>query len=345
MNENQFAKPRLTVLMPVYNVEKYLREAIDSILNQTFADFELLIMDDCSTDSSADIIASYNDSRIRYVRNERNLGLAENLNRGIELAQTEYVSRMDGDDISINTTLEKQLKFLDSHPEIGICGAGFRFFGTKSSTVYYPEYHEDSKVGMFFGCTVILPMFRLSVFKENNLRYKTSAFPAEDYRMWAEAFRVTKVYNFQEVMFNYRMHSEQISTEKRQIQIEKSNEVRLFMLDWLSPDFTDDEKLFFIKKFVPAKISNKKEMDEIVSFADTILKHNAKYKQFDEHALKKRFKIHFSNSTYYYLLDEFFTKRYSIAGFVRFLFTGLGKYLQPRLFSKVFVKSVLMKRR
>lgn len=128
--------PRVTVLMPVYNVEKYVKEAIESVLNQSYKNFQLLILDDCSTDDTAGIVKSFTDTRIRYYRQEKNVGLAENLNSGVELSDTEYLARMDGDDISVPTWLEKQILFLDAHPEIGLCSVGFRFFWYKRLCCY-----------------------------------------------------------------------------------------------------------------------------------------------------------------------------------------------------------------
>ncbi len=101
-------KPHLTVLMPVYNAEKFLGEAIESILNQTFTDFEFLIIDDGSTDSTIKIIESYTDSRIRLFKNQENLGISATLNKGIEMASTELIARMDADDISYSSRIQKQ---------------------------------------------------------------------------------------------------------------------------------------------------------------------------------------------------------------------------------------------
>jgi len=114
--------PRITVLMAVYNGKKYLREAIDSILGQTFTDFEFLIVDDGSTDSSQEIICSYVDPRIRLVENHENLGLTRSLNKGLSLARGEYIARQDADDISLSTRFEKQIEFLDAHPDIALLG-------------------------------------------------------------------------------------------------------------------------------------------------------------------------------------------------------------------------------
>jgi len=114
--------PKVTVLMPVYNAEKYLKEAIGSILGQSFSDFEFLIINDGSTDSSVKIIKSYDDPRIRFIANEKNLGVIPTLNKGFALAQGEFIARMDADDISLPKRLELQADFMDKHPEAGAIG-------------------------------------------------------------------------------------------------------------------------------------------------------------------------------------------------------------------------------
>ena len=145
--------PRVTVLMPTYNVAPWVEEAIQSVLNQTHRDFELLVVDDGSTDNTLDHVRSIQDDRIRIAAFPDNVGLAENLNRGLDLIGTELVARMDGDDIAEPDWLETGINVLDTHPEVGICSFGFQFFGTKTSLVRFPEHNEDSKAQMLFGCT------------------------------------------------------------------------------------------------------------------------------------------------------------------------------------------------
>ena len=114
--------PAVSVVMPVYNGEKYLRESIDSILNQTYTDYEFIIVNDGSNDKTEEIILSYNDNRIRYIKNEKNLQIVKSLNRGIELAKGRYIARMDADDISLPRRFEKQITFMENNLEIGVCG-------------------------------------------------------------------------------------------------------------------------------------------------------------------------------------------------------------------------------
>ncbi len=123
--------PRITVIMPVYNCELYIKEAIDSILNQTFTDFEFLIIDDASTDKTVSIIKEYKDFRIQLIEKEGNKGISDSLNYGLKVAKGEYIARMDGDDISLPERFVKQVTFLDSNPDVILCGSNFGIIGTE----------------------------------------------------------------------------------------------------------------------------------------------------------------------------------------------------------------------
>ena len=120
--------PRVSVILPAYNAEAYLKEAIDSILNQTFPDFQLIVINDCSTDGTEEIIRQYADPRLVPVKNEKNLGIAATLNRGLSLAQGDYIARMDADDISLPHRLERQVAYLDAHPDIAVLGTNVETF-------------------------------------------------------------------------------------------------------------------------------------------------------------------------------------------------------------------------
>lgn len=197
--------PKVTVLMPVYNAEKYISEAIQSILNQTFRDFEFLIINDGSTDSSVEIIESFKDERIRLVHNEKNMNLVPTLNRGLELAQGEYVARMDADDISYPTRLEKQVEYMDKNPEIGICGTWIEFFDAGKGIQKYPVEHELIKASILFFNPMAHPtvMMRKAILNENNLRYSRNL--SEDYDLWGRASFLVKLHNLPEVLLNYRI--------------------------------------------------------------------------------------------------------------------------------------------
>lgn len=335
--------PRVTVLMPTYNVAPWVEEAIRSVLKQTYSDFELLVVDDGSTDDTLEHVRAINDSRIRIAAFPDNVGLADNLNRGLDLIETELVARMDGDDIAEPEWLETGIKVLDSHPDIDICSFGFQFFGTKTSLVRFPEHHEDSKAQMLFGCTVIVPVMRRKVFTENDLRYRTDTFPAEDYSLWARAYRVAKVYNVQRTLFHYRTHATQISTARRQAQIEKSNEVRLQMLEWLSPDFTDKEKQYFLEYFVPCKIEKQEDIDELRRFANLMLERNTQG-HYDTSALHRKFKNHIAYGALAYAEEKYFPKNYNPICLLRLLTSGFYCTLPAKNRHKIIVKCLLLKK-
>lgn len=334
--------PRLTVLMPTYNVSPWVEEAIQGVLLQTYADFELLVVDDGSTDDTLERVRAIKDSRIRIAAFPDNVGLADNLNRGLDLIDTELVARMDGDDIAEPDWLETGIKVLDSHPDIDICSFGFQFFGTKTSLVRFPEHHEDSKAQMLFGCTVIVPVMRRKVFTDNNLRYRTDTFPAEDYSLWARAYRVAKVYNVQQTLFHYRTHATQISTARREAQIEKSNEVRLQMLEWLNPGFSDEEKRYFLDNFVPCKIEQQQDIDRLKRFANLLVNRNTQG-HYDTSALRRKFKSHIAYGALAYAEDHYFAKGYNPARFLRLLTSGLYTTLPAKNRRKLLVKSLLLK--
>ena len=143
--------------MPVYNAEKYIVEAVDSILNQTYSDFEFIIIDDCSTDASYEILQSYaaKDNRIRLFKNDVNKKLPKTLNFGISQAKGKYIARMDADDISLPERFAKQIKFMESHPEIGVCGTWLVEFSKTGEKPVTPNItHEDIIVTMYFSITI-----------------------------------------------------------------------------------------------------------------------------------------------------------------------------------------------
>ena len=145
--------PRITVLMSVYNDEKYLQESIDSILNQTFKEFEFLIINDVSTDNSLSILKenAKKDPRIKLIINEQNIGLIASLNKGLQLASCDLVARMDSDDIAVSTRLEAQYQFMLQHPEVSVCGGAFIYQEEPDRINTYPETHSDIVISSLYA--------------------------------------------------------------------------------------------------------------------------------------------------------------------------------------------------
>lgn len=335
---------KVTVLMPTYNVAPYVKEAIDSVLQQTYNDFELLIIDDCSTDDTISVVRGINDPRIRIVQNDKNVGLAENLNRGLSYIFTEYVARMDGDDIAEPFWLEREVAILDSHPDIGICSGGFERFGTVKSLVRFPEQHEDCMANMLFECSVIVPTFRMSLYRDYGLRYNTDAFPAEDYRFWAECLRVTRIYNIQETLFHYRMHPTQICTARREEQQRKVAQVRRYMLEWLSEDFAEEEKVYYTGSFMATQIASKQDLHERKAFCRKMIDKNRSVGHFDDEALRRRLDKHLRLTLYSTIVERYFDGGYSIPRYLRYLIDGLALHTGSKYETKFLLKSLLHKK-
>lgn len=213
--------PRVTVLMSVYNGEQYLREALNSILNQTFTDFEFLIINDGSTDHSVTIIESYKDPRIHLIHNEARQGLPAALNRGIELAQGEYIARMDSDDISMPSRLEKQVAFMDENPKIGVSGTWIQHFGDTDKTIRLPTDPELIRCNLLFGInylahpTIIL---RKKDFINHNLFYDPLMIHGQDADLWSRAGSFFLLSNLPEVLLKYRVRRGW-SEEKKKISV------------------------------------------------------------------------------------------------------------------------------
>lgn len=206
--------PKVSVLMPVYRTkEEYLRAAIESILNQTFRDFELLILDDCPDDSREALVKSYDDARIVYRRNERNLGITPSRNRLMELARGEYLAVFDHDDVSLPTRLEKEVAYLDAHPDVGVVSSWVGEVADPKDVTRQPENDEDIRLALMWDCPVTHPasMLRKSVLEANGIRYEAYFSPAEDYGLWCRLVGVTKFHNLPEVLFLYRSHADNTS--------------------------------------------------------------------------------------------------------------------------------------
>ena len=199
--------------MPAYNAEKYLREAVDSILVQTFTDFELIIINDGSTDATKDIILSYNDPRIVYIENERNSGICVTLNRGLDAARSGYIARMDSDDISLPERLAKQVAYMDAHPEIGALGSDIEVFGEGFVPYTFEQLHtpEECQAGLLFNSCFAHPsvIIRKSVLRNNNLQYNDAFRGLEDYELWWQIGKYSKLNNLPESLLRYRHHQKQ----------------------------------------------------------------------------------------------------------------------------------------
>ena len=226
--ESNLKNPKVSVLMPVYKTsELYLRQAIESILSQTFKDYEFLILDDCPLYSVEKIVKSYDDKRIFYAKNFRNLGISATRNKLIDMAKGEYLAVMDHDDIAMTERFEKQVKFLDLHPDVGVVGSWYERFPHKKIKKMY-IINSQIERDLMYNCSILHPsaMIRKSVLIENNIRYEAEFSPAEDYRLWTRLIGKTKFANIPEVLQKYRDHENNTSKNQAEKMRECSEKIR-----------------------------------------------------------------------------------------------------------------------
>ena len=209
--------PKVTVLMSVYNGEKYLNEAIDSILGQTFKDFEFLIVNDGSTDKTAEILKSYKDPRIKIINNNKNIGLTKSLNKGLKLARGEYIARQDADDISMPERLEKELKFMEIQQNYAAVGTFSKIINEKSEVISLNHNPgEYTQIQEFFkkdNCiTHGSVMIRESCLQEIGL-FNESMARSQDFELWLRLSKKYYLANIPEYLYKLRKHKNSIETK------------------------------------------------------------------------------------------------------------------------------------
>lgn len=220
--------PIISVVMSVYNGEKYLSEAIESVLNQTYKDFEFIIINDGSSDSSLEIIKKYQnqDERIVLISRE-NKGLVASLNEGIEKAKAKYIARMDADDICLATRFEEQIEYMEKN-NLDLCGSWIETFNEENilNVWKYPETHSDIEFRSFFMCSFAHPSVMIKKIVFDKLKYENET--AEDYRLWCDILaNGYKVGNIQKVLLKYRLHNNQLTQTKSKELINSANNIGL----------------------------------------------------------------------------------------------------------------------
>ena len=240
--------PRVSVLMPAYNSEKYIATAIESILNQTFSDFEFIIINDGSTDNTAKIVRQYarRDPRIKFIDNKKNRGLIAVLNMGLDLCTGEYIARMDSDDVSRPQRFKLQVEYMDAHPECGVVSAWIQKFGPTVHGTEIFKYTPKLKLLdlLIYGPQMAHPaaMIRASVLRDNNIYYDPAYPHAEDYALWASIAQFAELHNLQTVLLDYRWHDTNVSIVHRDIQHDSAHRIQRDLLSKYLSKSTDVQK-------------------------------------------------------------------------------------------------------
>jgi glycosyltransferase involved in cell wall biosynthesis len=216
-------KPLISVIIPTRNAEKFIREAVESIILQSYSHLQILILDDASSDATLSIVEKLADPRIEIYKSPANKGQSYQLNLGIEHSRGDYISIMHADDVANSDKLEKQLGFLNNNPEVGICGCHVNLIGDKKGLWVYPLNDRQCKDMLLNSVPFAHPavLIRKSVLKQIPNPYDLQLVAAEDYDLWVRLAVVTGFGNVQEPLLSYRIHSQQIS-QVRKVQEEQA---------------------------------------------------------------------------------------------------------------------------
>ena len=277
----------VSIVMPVYNAQDYVGRAIDSILAQSFTAFEFIIIDDCSTDNSVNIIASFKDQRIRFFRNDRNQGIVYSLNRGIAVANGRLVARMDADDISLPQRLNAQVAFMNEHPEVGMCGSYIKLIGSQNDIIRYYTDDAHIKANLIFETGMAHPavMMRKSVIDQHQLYYQTTYQAAEDYELWVRAASVTKFANLPQILLHYTIHKQSISQQQFAQQLEGTHSIRSHQLQKMGFSMSIEQLLLHqqVCSFsFPRRLQTVRQVEE---WFILIVQQNSKQPTYDPQAL------------------------------------------------------------
>jgi glycosyltransferase involved in cell wall biosynthesis len=237
--------PVVSVVMPVFNSEQYIRESVDSVLSQTLKDIELIIVDDGSTDKSEEIIQSIHDNRIVYRKLDKNMGAATATNIGHALANGKYIAHMDSDDIAVPNRLELQALFLEKFPGVDVLGGKMEVFGAKHYVAYAPSSDGEIKANLLFGAANIYnptAMFRRSFMKEKQITCDQSH-KTFDWKFWVQAMmKGARFANLDGIVLRYRGHENQISKDLSIFRKELA-ETRISVLKLFYPNLIDEERV------------------------------------------------------------------------------------------------------
>jgi glycosyltransferase involved in cell wall biosynthesis len=293
--------PKVSVILSAYNSSSYIEQSVNSILEQTFKDFEFFIIDDGSKDNTLGYLQQLNDPRIRLIIHQENKGLIYSLNEGFDLASGEYIARMDADDISICDRLERQVAFLDTNPEIGVLGGNMKWMHNGHDIPKPITHHGICCWQLFHTCfshpTVVM---RTSVIKKHGIRYNPQYIHAEDYEIWNQLSHVTRLANLRETLLYYRRHSGQVSNLHQEVQVQSAKKIHLVQLSKIGIIPSEEEYKLHIQ-FAQFQIPLKgvEHYSKAIAWARKILQNNRYTHVYDELTLLRVLSRCFTNSGYY----------------------------------------------
>jgi glycosyltransferase involved in cell wall biosynthesis len=220
----------LSVLMPNYNNGPYLKESMESLLDQTFADFQIVFVDDGSTDNSLEIMSSYDDPRLKIIKKEQNSGIVDTMNKALEVIDTRYFIRMDGDDKCAPERFEKMVQFMNEHPEIGVCSSDMKMFGLEDEVIHFERDPMMNKAELIFCQRIGHPtsIFRTKILKDNNLIYLDRFWRMEDYDLFYRLKDFTLLCSIPGEYYLYRR--QELNTDPRMYERKKGEFLKFYAM-------------------------------------------------------------------------------------------------------------------
>lgn len=266
-------RPIVSVIMPVYNAEKYIAKTIDCILNQTYDNFELLLIVDCPTDNTMDVVSKIYDDRIRIIQNTTNMGIAYSRNKGIDEAKGKYIALMDNDDLCPPDRFEKSVEYLEEHNDIGVVGGGIALIDEEDNPIGEPVVvkcnADEIWADIVYQCP--LPnsstMIRKEIIDDYNIRYQDHMLGMEDYRFWMEVSLYTKIFSFEDIFLFWRVSSEAETTRVKTMLAQKRAkvfaEIQKFGLERRGVELDTPEWNLFFNAFDEEKQNDNIDMDRL----------------------------------------------------------------------------------
>ena len=273
--------PKVSVIMPSYNKAEYIVESIHSILSQTWKDFELIILDDCSTDNSVEVIRTIKDSRIRFYENSENIGIAANRNKGLELAQGEYIALLDADDLSPDYRLKDEVEYLDQHPEIVAVYGGSQEIDENGEAqgLYVSTLHNPDFIRAKLLIRDVIPngscMYRKAFVMDNNIYYEDEYYGMDDYLFWVRCSVKGNIVGIPETLLYWRNFDHNTTNQlfDDQRRMDKYDEIHRIALE-LNGFILSDSELTLYNRVLsekPYKIPNEAELQSFFSVINNLI--------------------------------------------------------------------------
>ena len=277
--------------MSTYNEEKYIETSLKSLLNQTFQEFEIIIVDDASTDNTRQLIQRLQDERIHLICNEENQGLTKNLNKALKYVTGKYIARMDGDDIAFPTRFEKQVQYMEKHPETMLVSCYTKSFGDSDLVFALPDDSEVLKVRMLVRPVYAHPGFMMRrELIEAGYQYNEEYRTAQDYEFASRVAEKYKIGLVPEILLLYRVHKKQISAKAGNQQFNNADKIRKRQLERLGVRLSETEWESYQELVKESKVDSLEHFDKVYEIIRKMLQSNEKSKIYNPNIMEKTLK-------------------------------------------------------